>query len=47
MQSLRLLGPFLLTIPGGWVVKIRYNTISVQLVDIEFGLTGIELGNTV
>ena len=36
---------------GGWgcggVVKIRYKTISVQLVDIEVGWTGTELGNTV
>ena len=36
-----------LTIPGGWgwgVVIISYKAISVQSIEIEFGLTGTELG---
>ena len=44
LQSLRLLGLFLRTIPdGGWVEKSELRLISVQ--SIEIGLTGTELGN--
>ena len=45
LQSLRLLGSFLLTIPavGGWVEMIRIKAISVQ--SIKIGLTWTELGN--